>query len=219
MERREGSHRQHGYRTRREYCLRRDYRVVLPFLIAIAILSRRECVSGFQICTQIHRRQGQGYFRIRASSAGRSDKLRRALICHLSRKLDLNSSSNDDDDDDNKNKHSRGAYNDDCFGLIFLSGLAVTNDPIFAGTFLALSSLAAVATSLGELPASSRKIPAAVAGFTLLATPVMKTVLPRIISINSVEDSLSGSRSWIEVAVCFVSLFYGFIFSREEKAS
>jgi hypothetical protein len=46
----------------------------------------------------------------------------------------------------------------------------------------------------------------------------MKTVLPRIISIGA-EDSLSGSRSWIEVAVCFASLFYGFIYSREEQAS
>jgi hypothetical protein len=195
--------------------MRRDRRLVLPFLIAIAILSKIECVFGFQICTQNHRRQGQGSFRSRASSTGQSAKLRRALIGQLSRKFDLHSSSNDDD----KNKHSRnGAYNDDCFGLIFLSGLSVTNDSIFAGTFLTLSSLAAVATSLGKLPASSRKIPAAVAGFTLLATPVMKTVLPRIIII-SVDDSLSGSRSWIEVAVCFVSLFYGFIFSREEKAS
>lgn len=197
--------------------MRRDRRAVLPFLIAIAILSRRECVSGFQICTQIHCHQDQGSFRSRVSFAGRSDKLRRALVCKSSRKIDLNSRSNDDDDDDKK-KDSRGAYNDDCFGLIFLSGLAVTNDPIFAGTFLTLSSLAALATSLGKLPESSRKIPAAVAGFTLLATPVMKTVLPRIISI-SVEDSSSSSRSWIELAVCFVSLFYGFIFSKEEKAS
>jgi hypothetical protein len=197
--------------------MRWDRCVVLPFLIAIATLSRRECVSGFQICTQIHRCQGQGSFRSRASYAGQSDKLRRALIYRLPRKFDLNSSSNDDDDDDKK-KQPRGSYNDDCFGLIFLSGLAVTNDPIFAGTFLTLSSLAALATSLGKLPASSRKIPAAVAGFTLLATPVMKTVLPRIISI-SVDDSLSGNRSWIEIAVCFLSLFYGFIISREEEAS
>jgi hypothetical protein len=194
-----------------------DHRVVLLFLIAIAILSRRECVSGFQICTQIHRREVEGSFRSRVSSAGRSEKGRRALICQSSRTLYLNSSSssNNDDDDD---KNERGGYNDDCFGLIFLSGLAVTNDAIFAGTFLTLSLSAALATSLGKLPASSRKIPAAVAGFTLLATPVMKTVLPRIISIG-VEDSLSCSRSWIEVAVCFVSLFYGFKYSREEKVS
>jgi hypothetical protein len=92
--------------------------------------------------------------------------VRRALICHSSRKLDLNSSSNDDDDDD-KNEHSRGGYNDDCFGLIFLSGLAVTNDPIFAGTFLTLSFLAALATSLGKFPASSRKIAAAGSHYSL----------------------------------------------------
>jgi hypothetical protein len=200
--------------------MKRDRHVAVPLLIAIAILSRRECVSGFQICTtQIHRRQDQGSFRSRVSLAGRSDKRTRALICQSSRKTDLNSSNNGDDDDDDKNERSRGGYNDDCFGLIFLSGLAVTSDPIFAGTFLTLSLLAALATSLGKLPASSRKIPAAVAGFTLLATPVMKTVLHRIISIG-VEDSLSGiSRSWIEVAVCFASLFYGFIYSREETAS
>jgi hypothetical protein len=205
----------------RENCVSWDRRVVLPFLIAIAILSRSEGVSGFQICTPIHHRQDQHSTRSRVSShAGRSDKLGRALIWQSSRKLDLDSRSknNDYDEDDGKKKPLRGAYNDDCFGFVFLIGFAGTNDPIFAGTFLTLSSLAALATSLGKLPANSRKIPAAVAGFTLLATPVMKTVLPRIISF-SVDDSLSDTRLWIEVAVCFVPLFYGFIFSREERAS
>jgi hypothetical protein len=209
MERTKRSYRQHVCRGGTEDFMRRGRHVVL-LLLMVAIAG----VSGFHPCSQ-----GQGSFRTRTSSAGLSKKMSRKSACRLSRRLELGAKSSSTDEDDDP--QSRGAYNDDCFGLIFLSGLILTEDPIFTGTFLALSSSAAITTSMGKLPGSSRKVPAAVGGFTLLATPVLTTLLPGIsqISIGSVGDSFSVDPSLVEVAVCGFSLLYGFVFSNEEQTS
>jgi hypothetical protein len=111
MERTKRSYRQHVCRGGTEDFMRRGRHVVL-LLLMVAIAG----VSGFHPCSQ-----GQGSFRTRTSSAGLSKKMSRKSACRLSRRLELGAKSSSTDEDDDP--QSRGAYNDDCFGLIFLSGL------------------------------------------------------------------------------------------------
>ena len=101
-------------------------------------------------------------------------------------------------------------YNDDAFGLVFLGGAFYANDVIFAGIFLILSAAAAIATRQGKLPACNQ-VPAAVAGLTLLLhTPILT---PEIVELlpKSIPPS-NSSASMIELALCSISMIYGFVF-------
>ncbi|VEU36010.1 unnamed protein product [Pseudo-nitzschia multistriata] len=118
---------------------------------------------------------------------------------------------------DNARKEGNGSYNDDAFGFIFLGGFAVTQDPFFAGTFVLFSAIAAVATRNGTLP-SSRAVPAAVAGFTLIASLLLPTdQLYSLFALERPELSLPADVSVIKAGFCTVSMLYGFLLSSTEQ--
>ena len=117
----------------------------------------------------------------------------------------------------------RKDYNDDAFGFVFLGSLALTQDPIFAGSFFALSAAAAVATRLEWLPAS-KVVPAAVAGCSLLVAIILREVASNgqdsLLGSAEISSSFSENGAWIQVGLCTVSMIYGFAMaSREEKLS
>jgi len=87
----------------------------------------------------------------------------------------------------------------------------VVQDPIFAGMFLILSSIGATLTQQGRLPASPQ-IPGAIAGFTLLLTPVVATVVQETAIFS--DPIVTKAPAWVEVAVCVFSLFYSFVWQK-----
>jgi len=111
-------------------------------------------------------------------------------------------------------KQSETEYIDDCFGLIFLSGSFVAQDTIFSATFVALSAIALVATRANQIqlpPEVSkerqrRAVPAVVAAATLLLTPVLEILLAPVFT-----QELDEKARLIELAVCVVSVVYGFV--------
>jgi hypothetical protein len=102
-------------------------------------------------------------------------------------------------------------YNDDAFGLVFLGGGALAQDPIFTGVFLAMSAVAATASAQGKLASSDNKIPAAVAGITLVLTPAVAALVASL--PESPVDPTAGNPSarFIELALCSVSIVYGLV--------
>ena len=119
------------------------------------------------------------------------------------------------------NNNNNNDYNDDAFGFVFLGGFIVTRDPFFAGTFLLLSTLAAIATRNGSLPAT-KAVPAAVAGCTLIVALILpKEQLYELLQPfieKTTESSLSFpvDSSWIQVGLCTVSMLYGFLLSSSD---
>lgn len=102
-------------------------------------------------------------------------------------------------------------YNDDAFGLIFLSGGILAKDVDFSGTFLVLSALAATCTTVGTIKVDER-IPAAVAFMTLLIAPI-EASLRLSGSLGSVAPP-----SLVEVGLCTVSTSWAFVkWSRQES--
>lgn len=102
-------------------------------------------------------------------------------------------------------------YNDDAFGLIFLSGGILAKDLDFSGTFLVLSALAATGTTLGTIKFDER-IPAAVAFMTLLIAPIESSL--------RLSGSLGSTTppSIVEVGLCTVSAAWAFVkWSRQES--
>lgn len=112
-----------------------------------------------------------------------------------------NSPSNDGDQ----------GYNDDAFGLIFLSGGILAKDVDFSGTFLALSAIAATCTTVGTIKFDER-IPAAVALMTLLISP-FESSLRLFGSLGSIAPP-----SLVELALCTVSATWAFVkWSKQES--
>ena len=113
---------------------------------------------------------------------------------HLNRDLSRKSSPNND----------YQGYNDDAFGLIFLSGGILAKDADFSGTFLVLSALAATFTTAGKIKFDER-IPAVVAFATLLIAPFESSL------------RLSGSLltvtppSLVEIGLCTVSALWAYL--------
>lgn len=105
-------------------------------------------------------------------------------------------------------------YNDDAFGFIFLGGSAAAKDPVFGAVFLTLSIFAVLATKLEQLP-SNKQVPAAVAGFTLLGTPIVSTFLPE--TLFGVDLVPADNARLIELAFCSVSMLYGFLLSSDNE--
>ncbi|KAL3799539.1 hypothetical protein HJC23_008666 [Cyclotella cryptica] len=105
-------------------------------------------------------------------------------------------------------------YNDDAFGFIFLGGSAISQDAVFATVFLILSAVAALLTNLQVLP-STKRVPAAVAGCTLLATPIAAAVDPStLFGVGAVPVPVENARI-IQFVFCSVSIAYG-LFSPDE---
>ena len=109
-------------------------------------------------------------------------------------------------------------YNDDAFGFVFLGGYILSRDAIFAGTFLILSALAAIATRNGKLP-TTKAVPAAVAGCTFLFNLIIpnEKLYELLPFIERAEPSLPLDSSWIELGFCTVSMVYGFILSSSSE--
>lgn len=66
-------------------------------------------------------------------------------------------------------------YNDDAFGLVFLTGACYVQDYDFAGTFLAASAAAAILTYSGTLSGDER-LPGGVAMVTLILAPIVSSL-------------------------------------------
>lgn len=107
----------------------------------------------------------------------------------------------------------QSAYSDDCFGLIFLSSSVAAKDPVFAGTFLVVSSIAVVATNVSRPLPPGKAIPGAVAGVTLLLAPLV-----RLLVANAELQSPKEFAPTLEVAVCVFSLVYGLVLSKDDTA-
>lgn len=114
-------------------------------------------------------------------------------------------------------KQSETEYIDDCFGLIFLASSFVAQDAIFSVSFVALSAIALVATRANQiqLPVSAerkrRVVPAVVAAATLLLTPVLEILIAPVYT-----QELDDKARLIELAVCAVSVVYGFLSEVED---
>lgn len=131
-------------------------------------------------------------------------------------------------DNKNNNGQPKTYYNDDAFGLVFLGGAIGAQDPIFAGTFLALSSIAALGCAKGKFPSndSSSRIPAIVAGISLVLTPIISKVIdslppPEQQQLLFLETTTPGNPSarLVELGLCSVSILYGFIISASKSKS
>jgi hypothetical protein len=112
-------------------------------------------------------------------------------------------------------------YNDDAFGLVFLSGSFVARDVVFSAIFLLLSALAAIAVRQKKISFSNR-IPPLVAG-TSLGLATLFTILlsssssDGLVSTGGILSDWMGAKSLtaiqVELAVCSISILYGFVVS------
>ena len=116
------------------------------------------------------------------------------------------------------NNNNNTDYIDDCFGLIFLSSSFLAHDTIFSVTFVALSAVALVLTRANQIPwpheqptlsreRQRRAGPAVVAATTLLVTPVLEILIQSVYT----QDLLDDRARLLELAVCAVSVLYGFL--------
>ena len=96
------------------------------------------------------------------------------------------------------------SYNDDAFGLIFLTGGILSQDADFVGTFALLSASAAACTRIG-LVARDARAPAAVAISTLLLSPMVASIR-RYGSFEYVTSPLP-----VEIGLCLISIVWAFV--------
>lgn len=118
-------------------------------------------------------------------------------------------------------------YSDDCFGLIFLTTGLIAHDVLFAGCFLILSTLGASAFNNRFLPGRLEQrrnlkvqLPAVVAGATLLLVSLARNTVATAMSLQfSMEfATIFETEAFnvpLEVAVCLISLIYGFVSSQK----
>jgi len=113
---------------------------------------------------------------------------------------------------DYKSPDEGNSYNDDAFGLVFLTGGVLSQDLDFVGTFLTLSAVAAAGTS-GGIFGKDDRAPAAVAALTLLLTPVVASVR----QTGSLENIAPPAA--IEIGLCTISAIWAFVnWSQAEKS-
>lgn len=103
-----------------------------------------------------------------------------------------------------KSPDEGNSYNDDAFGLVFLTGGVLSQDVDFVGTFLTLSAIAAIGTNAGFIEKDDRA-PAAVALLTLLITPVASSVR-QTGSLESMTPPMA-----IEIGLCTASAIWAFV--------
>ena len=99
-----------------------------------------------------------------------------------------------------------GGYNDDAFGLIFLSTSLILQDTIFAGVFLTVSGLAAiVSNSNNKINDKQRLIMPGIVAMISLAL--------RTLSVSISQDELLIVENELlkqELVLCFVSLLWAY---------
>ena len=116
---------------------------------------------------------------------------------------------------------SYGGYNDDAFGLVFLSGLALTQDVAFEVAFVALSAVAAAATSSGIWnKENDARVPGAVALAAIaLGRPLVGSVFLPIFMNTASADLTEGLLELppftaipppIEIGICAISVAWAF---------
>jgi hypothetical protein len=113
-----------------------------------------------------------------------------------------------------KKRYAVVEYNDDAFGLVFLCGAFVAQDGVFSTTFVLFSAAAAIACRQGKIQFTNQ-VPAAVAGTSLLVGSVLSQAMQA--TSASLPDGLvflkSESALQVELAVCSISILYGFVLS------
>ena len=103
-----------------------------------------------------------------------------------------------------KSPDEENSYNDDAFGLIFLTGGILSQDVDFIATFASLSAIAAVGTKLGFIQKDERA-PAAVAMLTLLILPVVSS-LRQTSSLDDLTPPMP-----VEIGLCTISALWAFV--------
>lgn len=112
---------------------------------------------------------------------------------------------------DYKSPDEGNSYNDDAFGLVFLTGGVLSQDVDFVATFASLSAIAAVGTSAGIIEKDERA-PAAVALITILVSPVVSS-LRQTGSLENIAPPMI-----VEIGLCIVSAIWAFVnWSRQEE--
>ena len=110
-------------------------------------------------------------------------------------------------------------YNDDAFGLVFLSASFVARDVVFAAIFVLISTVSTIAVRQKMIP-FSKKLPALVAGMSLGLSILLNELLSSPESLASNEGILfdwladkSATAIQVELASCSVSVIYAFVVS------
>ena len=110
-----------------------------------------------------------------------------------------------------KSPDEGNSYNDDAFGLVFLTGGFLSQDVDFVATFASLSAAAATFTGIG-LVAKDERAPAAVATATLLLSPFVASIRQHG-SLHYLSPPIP-----VEIGVCLISVIWSFVNkSREER--
>ena len=123
-----------------------------------------------------------------------------------------------------KNQHQSTAesvtvleYNDDAFGLVFLSASFVARDVVFSTIFVLISAAAAIAVRQKTI-SFSNQLPAVVAGISLGLSMLLNVLLSSPANLASTEGLLfdwladkSASAMQVELVTCSISIIYGFV--------
>lgn len=133
----------------------------------------------------------------------------------------------DDNNKFNAPAPSYTGYNDDAFGLLFLTSGVATKDIAFGLSFVALSALAATTTTMGVWnQENDARVPGAVAMVALIVgRPLVMFGLLPLVDIPSLMGldfpPITLIPPTFEIAVCFISLAWAFYNwkSFQEKAS
>ena len=114
-------------------------------------------------------------------------------------------SCDDNDDDDEKANEREPSYNDDAFGLVFLTTLLVLNDRLFATVFAVASFFSVIAVRQ-----SYNKQVVVLPGVTAFAALAITTIIRYCTNIVAVvdDDSIIDNISSLhyELVLCCVSL-------------
>jgi len=111
-----------------------------------------------------------------------------------------------------KSPDEGNSYNDDAFGLVFLTGGVISQDVEFVATFASLSAIAAISTSAGLLKKDER-VPAAVALLALLVSPFVSS----LVQSGSLENIAAPMP--VEIGLCTISAIWAFVNWSQEKES
>ena len=125
-------------------------------------------------------------------------------------------------------------YNDDAFGLVFLSSVLVAHDPIFSSVFLFVSAIVAAITNVGaENKAQSARVVNLLPGLVAIASLTIQAILlspqnqnlhERLLQMLSEIGldlggaPLSTNALALEVGVCVISFVWAFYRSTKSLA-
>lgn len=126
--------------------------------------------------------------------------------CRAKRRIE-----NDDGDIDGRDATY---YNDDAFGLVFLSASLVSRDFSFAGSFMLLSSIAAATvnnTSVANIKKFQPVLPGIVAFAALVASKIEPFAAAAQLLGGDFVVPLDERGSQLQLIVCSISLVWGII--------